>query len=62
LVIHGEILNQFSEKYLEISIGGGGFQTQIFRATQKNANKKKKEYIEMFLNEKYISLNPQLPM
>jgi hypothetical protein len=54
-------LNQFSEKYLEISIGGG-FQTPAFRATQKNANKKKKEYIERFFNEKYISLNPQLPM
>jgi hypothetical protein len=53
-------LNQFSEKYLEISIGGG--LTPAFKATQKNANKKKKEYIEMYLNEKYISLNPQLPM
>jgi hypothetical protein len=43
-------LNQFSEKYLEISIGGGrgGVQTPAFRATQKNANKKKKEYIEIF--------------
>jgi hypothetical protein len=31
--------NQFSEKYLEISMGGG--QTPAFSATQKNANKKK---------------------
>jgi len=42
--------------------GGGMSQTPAFRATQKNASKKKKEYIEMFLNEKNISLNPQLPM
>jgi len=55
------ILINFLKNTWKFQFGGGG-QTPAFRATQKNASKKKKEYIEMFLNEKNISLNPQLPM
>jgi len=42
-------LNQFSEKYLEISIwGGGGAKTPLLRPPKKKEGKKKKNILKIF--------------